>query len=174
MESMNSKNIVNESLNEIAKLLLLVYEHVIGNSVDKNEVLVNLIKFIDQLHLSSRLSLLDIDHYLRKVSNLSDDSEFMGYDTFYSFLKEIAQHIVQYNEILLSEKVSFHNLLTKYIIPYAVTIVELNDNNVDYYNSLKHWLDSISYDDFGSLTENKEFLKAWFIYLVSYEVVYYP
>lgn len=121
---MQKSSSVEDSLNEIASLLLMIHEHYLKNLVGV-DITVALVSLIENIGLSRDVSVLDIERLRR------DRPEFsvvypMEFDTFFTWLRSVAKFI--YNENDSDGRVAFHHLLVNYLVP-AVSSLEQGGNN---------------------------------------------
>lgn len=156
-----------QSLQEIATLLLMFHENYFDN--EETTVLESLHSFIADIGLSSIVSLLDIERCRRIVTKDSVLNDPMSYELFYSWLREVAEHVYKIQHKVHSinnegsRRKALHLLLTKYIIPFATseaTTVPTNDVNKNVvYDSLKK-------DLFDSFLQYDSFIHLWWLQLL--------
>ena len=154
---------VQSSLQEIAELLLIIYEEYLGNIENVHNILFCLCQFVSDVGLGYYISFLDIEFLRQKVMNrlqLKNSAHIMDYEMFYAWLKEASNHIYRM-DYLEGGKKSLHSMLTKYIIPFASSA---ETNHSDNFSNLYCEL-SISQNSMDIFVEYKDFLKLWFIYL---------
>ena len=157
---------VAQSLQEIATLLLMFHENYFDN--EEVTVLESLCSFIDDVGLTPIVSVLDIERCRRAVMKDSSFSDPMSYEIFYSWLREIADHVykmqfkVRFIDNDGGRRKALHLLLTKYIIPFATSEMITNsneDNKYVFYGSLKN-------DLLGCFLEYNNFIHLWWLHLL--------
>ena len=72
---------VQNSLREIAELLLLLHESYLSQSIGSSAVVEALLLFVRDIGLGEVLSVIEVERCRRRVM-LSDDA-YMGYEQFY-------------------------------------------------------------------------------------------
>ena len=157
---------VAQSLQEIATLLLMFHENYFDN--EEVTVLESLCSFIDDVGLTPIVSVLDIERCRRAVMRDSSFSDPMSYEIFYSWLREIADHVykmqfkVRFIDNDGGRRKALHLLLTKYIIPFATSEMITNsneDNKYVFYGSLKN-------DLLDCFLEYNNFIHLWWLHLL--------
>jgi hypothetical protein len=131
MDDCANENVIDDSLREIATLILLLHENYIKDSSGKNQILVSLVRFLTNGDICDKVSIIDAEILRRKV--MYPDDTFMEYDKFYNWLRDVAKFI--YED---SDNNSLHSLLMDYIIPLA--------SKGTHENPIKYFLNNASVD----------------------------
>jgi hypothetical protein len=107
---------VKAPLLEVANVLCTLYNDYIRDREEKN-VLVGLMKLIDDLNLTEALCILEVERTRLKVMRRNGDEITMSYESFYEWLGEASGLIfLKFDE---SGSRALNILLTKYVIPAA-------------------------------------------------------
>lgn len=108
---------LQESLHDIAQLLLLIHESYLSGVVGVKDILFSLVGFIDGLDLlGNRVSVLHIELCRRRACG-SDNSTVMDYTHFYCWLKEIAN--IVYPREAGGNNAAIQRFLVDNVIPLA-------------------------------------------------------
>lgn len=124
MNEMQQSSSVEDSLNEIASLLLMIHEHYLKNLVGV-DITVALVSLVENIGLSCDVSVLDIERLRRNRPEFSVLYP-MEFDTFFTWLRSLAKFIYSENEG--DGRVAFHHLLVNYLVP-AVSSLEQGGHN---------------------------------------------
>ena len=110
---------LQESLHEIAQLLLLIHESYLSDVVGEKEILFSLCGFLDGLNLlGNRVSILHAELCRRRIyGTAATNSSIMDYNHFYCWLKEVS--IIVYPEEVMNENAAMQRLLIENVIPLA-------------------------------------------------------
>lgn len=116
---------VQQSLQEIASLLFLLHDFYLNNVDSSDNILMSLWRFIQDIKLDHKISILDVEYLRQKAINNSqqgNDHMYMGYEEFYHWLSGVGQYLLtpfQGNEANSerARKQSLHHILTVYVIP---------------------------------------------------------
>lgn len=119
---------VQQSLQEIASLLFLLHDYYFNNMESSESILMALWRFLQDIKLDHKLSILDVEH-LRKIamssSQQSKDRPYMGYEEFYHWLSGLGMYLLApfqgayqaTDQIEKARKQALHRILTVYVIP---------------------------------------------------------
>lgn len=164
---MDSEPILQQSLHEIAHLLLLMYENYQFTNIKQLDCLINLCDFLQDIGLEDHICVLDVEYYRREVvSSVSDGLVSMSYETFYAWLKKISAFHYQYDTTLKNNKKSFHKLLVDYIIPASSSTGRGGVKSASLSKTCQ-WLRNVNIRTLDTLVESRELLKLWFLSILS-------
>lgn len=146
---------VNQSLQEIASLLLLIHDCYLNDSYG-SDVLNSLINLVFDTGLDNIVSILDIEYCRTTVMNSTDVS--MGYDLFYNWLRNIAHFVYKRSSIV--GKKALHRILIEYIIPFASQLDGRSPVMKSRYST------NLSPSFLRSIMNYSEFVTSWFYLLL--------
>lgn len=101
---------------EVANVLCNLYNDNIRDR-DEKDILVGLMRLIDDLNITEALCILEAERIRVKVMRCNGDERTMSYESFYDWLREASDFVFsKFNE---SGSRALNILLTKYVIPAA-------------------------------------------------------
>lgn len=149
---------IQQSLQEIASLLLIVHDDYLKGVVD-GEILSALVELIDDVGLGSQVSMLDAERLRRSVMKNSDAD--MGYELFYDWLRGVGQLVSRDRDV--GGKKALHYLLTQYIIPFASTLGTRSSSSVLETHGLPYYTSAA----LKVMSDCDAFLVHWFYNMVA-------
>jgi hypothetical protein len=114
---------VKAPLLEVANVLCTLYNDYIRDREDKN-ILIGLMRLIDDLNLTEALCILEVERTRLKVMRRNGDEMIMSYESFYEWLGEASSLILLKFDECGSRALNI--LLTKYVIPAATREKDAN------------------------------------------------
>jgi hypothetical protein len=164
---MNSEPILRQSLQEIAHLLLMIYEKYKFLNVTQLDCLTSLCEFLRDAGLEDRICVLDVEYFRRKVAlPEANNLVSMGYEKFYQWLKEVSASYYQYDSISKNNKKSFHKLLVDYIVPFSSSR-DIDGMRARSLSTTTLWLQNMDSRSLETLVESRDLLKLWFLSILS-------
>jgi hypothetical protein len=149
---------IQQSLQEIASLLLIVHDDYL-KGVFGADVLLALWELLEDVGLSSLVSLLDAERLRRSV--MQDSDADMGYELFYDWLRGVGQLVSKDRDV--GGKRALHYLLTQFIIPFASTLGTRASSGAPVDYSLPYY----SRAALSAMSDCDSFLLLWFHSLVA-------
>lgn len=114
---------VKAPLLEVANVLCTLFNDYIRDREEKN-ILIGLMRLIDDLNLTEALCILEVERTRLKVMRRNGDEISMSYESFYEWLGEASGLI--FSKFDESGSRALNILLTKYIIPAATKEKDAN------------------------------------------------
>mgnify|MGYP003386933391 CR=1 FL=1 len=111
---------LQQSLRDIAELLLLIYDRYIKSAVSNDDVSFSLLSLLHSLNLlGNSISVLEAEYLRRSVLSTSKENDGMDYDQFYAWLRKVAEYWHQQGQSSAIDN-SLERLLIERILPRAV------------------------------------------------------
>lgn len=152
-------DVTQQSLQEIASLLLLIHDYYFKNAMG-SDVLVALMTVLRDACLLDQVSLIEAERIRRQVMHKADRQ--LGYELFYEWLRGVSKVVYAVSDHAGAKK-ELHLLLTVYILPNAVPIVQQRSLQTI---TLPYYTDSA----LESMVKFADFLYYWFRAILTQQV----
>ena len=154
---------LKDSLREIASLLMMIHDHYFKTVIGIQDTLSSLIRFVDDVGMSTSVSIIDIEVARNKCTLPS--SPVFDSNCFYEWLKTIA-NTVFYNAFK-DEKKNLYFVLVTYLLPFASNSENIFNKSQQLRQKNQMYAELVISANLNTIMSYSAFLKTVFASIVS-------